>query len=49
MHWFYSEKSREKLESLFEKAVKEGVPYDEELQLIQNDGVMIWVKGKRDT
>lgn len=43
---FYSEKSREKLESLFEKAVKEGVPYDEELQLIQNDGVMIWVRVK---
>ncbi|MGX5684276.1 response regulator [Chryseobacterium cucumeris] len=43
---FYSEKSREKLEFLFEKAVKEGVPYDEELQLIQNDGVMIWVRVK---
>ena len=43
---FYSEKSRENLESLFEKAVKEGVPYDEELQLIQNDGVMIWVRVK---
>ncbi|OCA72110.1 histidine kinase [Chryseobacterium artocarpi] len=43
---FYSEKSREKLEGLFEKAVKEGVPYDEELQLIQNDGVMIWVRVK---
>lgn len=43
---FYSEKSREKLEFLFEKAVKEGIPYDEELQLVQNDGVMIWVRVK---
>ncbi|MGG7550144.1 response regulator [Chryseobacterium arthrosphaerae] len=43
---FYSEKSREKLELLFEKAVKEGIPYDEELQLVQNDGMMIWVRVK---
>lgn len=43
---FYSENSREKLESLFEKAVKEGIPYDEELQLVRNDGVMIWVRVK---
>ncbi|MBV8326677.1 response regulator [Chryseobacterium sp.] len=43
---FYSEKSRQKLELLFEKATKEGIPYDEELQLVQNDGVMIWVRVK---
>lgn len=43
---FYSEKSRKKLELLFEKAIKEGIPYDEELQLVQNDGVMIWVRVK---
>lgn len=43
---FYSEKSREKLEFLFEKAVKEGIPYDEELQLVRNDGMMIWVRVK---
>lgn len=43
---FYSENSREKLEFLFEKAVKEGIPYDEELQLVRNDGVIIWVRVK---
>jgi PAS domain S-box-containing protein len=43
---FYSEDSREKLKLLFERAVKEGIPYDEELQLIRNDGVMIWVRVK---
>lgn len=43
---FYSEKSREKVQFLFERAVKEGLPYDEELQLIRNDGVMIWVRVK---
>lgn len=43
---FYSEDSREKLKLLFERAVKEGIPYDEELQLVRNDGVMIWVRVK---
>ncbi|KAA2223346.1 response regulator [Chryseobacterium sediminis] len=43
---FYSEDSREKLKFLFERAVTEGVPYDEELQLVRNDGVMIWVRVK---
>ncbi|PXW18022.1 PAS domain S-box-containing protein [Chryseobacterium sp. CBTAP 102] len=43
---FYSEKSRERLEFLLERAIKEGVPYDEELQLVQNGGVMIWVRVK---
>jgi len=43
---FYSEESREKVESLFERAVQKGLPYDEELQLIRNDGVMIWVRVK---
>ncbi|WP_426478686.1 response regulator [Chryseobacterium sp. CBSDS_008] len=43
---FYTEKSRERMEFLFERAVKEGIPYDEELQLVQNDGVMIWVRVK---
>ncbi|MDW9379152.1 response regulator [Chryseobacterium sp. JV558] len=43
---FYSEDSREKLKFLFERAVKEGVPYDEELQLVRNDGVTIWVRVK---
>ncbi|CAM2948368.1 histidine kinase [Chryseobacterium flavum] len=43
---FYEEESRKKLEVLFERAIKEGVPYDEELQLVRNDGVMIWVRVK---
>ncbi|WP_126650711.1 response regulator [Chryseobacterium aureum] len=43
---FYSEDSREKLKYLFERAVKDGIPYDEELQLVRNDGVMIWVRVK---
>ncbi|MDR3022747.1 response regulator [Chryseobacterium sp.] len=43
---FYSEDSREKLKFLFERAVTEGVPYDEELQLVRNDGVTIWVRVK---
>ncbi|MCS3870676.1 PAS domain S-box-containing protein [Chryseobacterium ginsenosidimutans] len=43
---FYSTESRKKVESLFERAVKKGIPYDEELQLIRHDGVMIWVRVK---
>jgi len=43
---FYSTESRKKVESLFETAVQKGIPYDEELQLIRNDGVMIWVRVK---
>lgn len=43
---FYSEASRKKVETLFERAVQKGIPYDEELQLIRNDGVMIWVRVK---
>ncbi|WP_379964432.1 PAS domain S-box protein [Epilithonimonas sp. UC225_85] len=43
---FYSTESRKKVEVLFERAVREGIPYDEELQLIRNDGVMIWVRVK---
>ncbi|QXU43655.1 response regulator [Pedobacter sp. D749] len=43
---FYSTESRKKVESLFERAVREGIPYDEEFQLIRNDGVTIWVRVK---
>lgn len=43
---FYNEESRERVKFLFERAVKEGIPYDEELQLIRNDGIMIWVRVK---
>ncbi|WP_262152451.1 response regulator [Chryseobacterium foetidum] len=43
---FYTEDSREKVEHLFHRAVKEGIPYDDEFQLIRNDGVTIWVRVK---
>ncbi|CAD7816294.1 Signal transduction histidine-protein kinase BarA [Chryseobacterium aquaeductus] len=43
---FYEEDSRKRLKYVFERAVNEGVPYDEELQLIRRDGVMIWVRVK---
>ncbi|SDI53369.1 PAS domain S-box-containing protein [Chryseobacterium taeanense] len=43
---FYSTESRKKVKSLFETAVQKGIPYDEELQLMRNDGVMIWVRVK---
>lgn len=43
---FYKEKDRQKVEFLFNRAVSEGIPYDEELQLVRNDGVTIWVRVK---
>ncbi|MFC3158358.1 ATP-binding protein [Chryseobacterium arachidis] len=43
---FYEEESRERVRFLFNRAVTEGIPYDEEFQLIRNDGVMIWVRVK---
>ncbi|WP_292008948.1 response regulator [Chryseobacterium sp.] len=43
---FYEEESRKKIKDLFDRAVKEGIPYDEELQLIRNDGQLIWVRVK---
>ncbi|MFC7346023.1 response regulator [Chryseobacterium zhengzhouense] len=43
---FYKEDSREKVKFLFNRAVTEGIPYDEEFQLVRNDGVTIWVRVK---
>ncbi len=43
---FYKEEDRQKIELLFKRAVSEGIPYDEELQLVRNDGVTIWVRVK---
>ena len=43
---FYKDEDREKVEYLFNRAVSEGVPYDEELQLVRNDGITIWVRVK---
>ncbi|MBV8327814.1 response regulator [Chryseobacterium sp.] len=43
---FYKEESRERIKFLFDRAVTEGIPYDEEFQLVRNDGVTIWVRVK---
>ncbi|MGH1517877.1 response regulator [Chryseobacterium sp. JK1] len=43
---FYKEDSRERVQFLFNRAVTEGIPYDEEFQLVRNDGVTIWVRVK---
>ncbi len=43
---FYKEEDRQKVEFLFNRAVSEGIPYDEEFQLVRNDGVTIWVRVK---
>ncbi|MFY1047192.1 PAS domain S-box protein [Chryseobacterium sp. GP-SGM7] len=43
---FYTEDSREKVKFLFNRAITEGVSYDDEFQLLRNDGVTIWVRVK---
>lgn len=43
---FYEGKNRERIEYLFDRAVQQGISFDEELQLMRNDGVMIWVRIK---
>lgn len=43
---FYKEDSREKVKFLFDRAVNEGVPYDDEFQLVRDDGLTIWVRVK---
>ncbi len=43
---FYEGKSRERIKYLFNKAVQQGISFDEELQLLRNDGVTIWVRVK---
>nr|WP_314498498.1 response regulator [uncultured Chryseobacterium sp.] len=43
---FYKEDSRERIKFLFNRAVTEGIPYDDEFQLVRNDGVTIWVRVK---
>jgi PAS domain S-box-containing protein len=43
---FYKEDSRERVKFLFNRAVTEGIPYDDEFQLVRNDGVTIWVRVK---
>ncbi|SDR04890.1 PAS domain S-box-containing protein [Chryseobacterium soldanellicola] len=43
---FYKEEDRPRVEFLFDRAVNQGIPYDEEFQLVRNDGVTIWVRVK---
>jgi len=43
---FYEGKNRERIEFLFNRAVQQGISFDEELQLLRNDGVTIWVRVK---
>ncbi|MDQ1161618.1 signal transduction histidine kinase/CheY-like chemotaxis protein/CHASE3 domain sensor protein [Chryseobacterium sp. SORGH_AS 447] len=43
---FYKGKSGERIKYLFNRAVKQGISFDEELQLLRNDGVTIWVRIK---
>jgi signal transduction histidine kinase/CheY-like chemotaxis protein/CHASE3 domain sensor protein len=43
---FFKEDSRERMKNLFDRAIKEGIPFDEELQLVRYDGVTIWVRVK---
>lgn len=43
---FYQEVDRSRVGFLFNRAISEGVGYDEEFQLVREDGVMIWVRVK---
>ncbi|RXM50439.1 MULTISPECIES: response regulator [unclassified Chryseobacterium] len=43
---FYKDEDRGKVEYLFNRAVSEGIPYDDEFQLVCNDGTPVWVRVK---
>lgn len=43
---FYEEESEKRLRILLNRAIEEGIPYDEELQLKRADGTLIWVRVK---
>lgn len=43
---FYEEESEIRMKNAFEKAVREGVAYDDEFQLREKDGKLIWVRVK---
>ena len=47
---FFPQATKELLSMRFENAVRDGVPFDEELQLIRSDGVIRWarIKGVTD-
>jgi len=43
---FYKGKSGERIKYLFNRAIQQGIAFDEELQLLRDDGVTIWVRVK---
>ncbi|MFL9833718.1 response regulator [Chryseobacterium terrae] len=43
---FFEGKNKERVRYLFDRAAKEGLAFDEELQLLRSDGVTIWVRLK---
>ncbi len=43
---FYPVESSDKLNRLIDTAIQKGIPYDEELQLLRADGILIWVRVK---
>lgn len=43
---FYKGKSKERIKYLFNRAIQQGITFDEEFQLLRNDGVTIWVRVK---
>lgn len=43
---FFEGKNEERVRYLFEKAAKEGLAFDEELQLLRSDGVTVWIRLK---
>lgn len=43
---FFREENRERIKHLFNRAITEGIPFDEELQLVRADGAVIWVRIK---
>ena len=43
---FYEEESQKRMRYIFERAITQGIPYNEEMQLNRNDGEVIWVRVK---
>ncbi|MGO4710968.1 CHASE3 domain-containing protein, partial [Chryseobacterium sp. 2TAF14] len=43
---FFIENSREVITTLFNRAIADGTPFNEELQILRSDGIMIWVRVK---
>ena len=43
---FFEGKNEERVKFLFERAAKEGLAFDEELQLLRSDGITVWVRLK---